>query len=374
MLRPSVTKNHSYNGIDSMIVRAIAIFFLALLPCSFSALASDTTPTAGTTTSTASITARSHVAQVVDLFPNDIETLAVIRKPWVIPDNRPDPRVASNGFAGRSRDLQLSFVLDRDYLWEKISGNTVSIWVEGARHFRLPGINSVQPVIHDGCQVFVFKEDIPDALRNLFRALRGARGRRHMVGEIEVLEYVPRSLRLMPQGFSFWLASPNSKTLLIASDLSFLRSMLETKSASFKPSFPDSLPYWRYIDTNATAWGIRNYRNDFGETDISDARWHSDRDSPPGVSTGFVFQLNENHGEVVWFNCDHGMTDTLTKSVRARVSSNIAECRIQRDDGRLRVIVRWPEPKNEAQIETRRRIRNRIGSWLLWHLGHAAVV
>lgn len=116
--------------------------------------------------------------------------------------NEAPGKAETRSFGEVVRDSRFQFVLDREGMWKRIGGETVRFWLDGSRRFRFPGISSVQPLICDSCQVFVFSKSVPQKLESLLKAAKDARrGIRHVIRGYSVAEYLPESLRKSPQGF-----------------------------------------------------------------------------------------------------------------------------------------------------------------------------
>ena len=144
----------------------------------------------------------SEIVKVARWLPRDTEALTVISTPWTIPAMKPQGRPNARSFREVVRDSRLQYVLDREGMWKRIGGETVRFWLDGSRRFRFPGISSVQPLICDSCQVFVFSKSVPQKLDSLLKAAKDARGgTRHVIRGYSVAEYLPESLRKSPQGF-----------------------------------------------------------------------------------------------------------------------------------------------------------------------------
>lgn len=320
------------------------------------------------------ITARSQIEPYVNWLPGETESLVVLREDYTIPERRP---VGRDGvaFSVVKREGLIDFLLDRPGTRQILSGKTIKLWIEGRRQFRLPGLSPIEGVINDGCHILVFADDIRNTCQWLMKRLKQTGGTQHDINGQSVVEYIPRSLRRHPHGFSYWITSPKPDVLLIATHPGFLSELLAKVVKPDKTAFPATLPEWQSISPDAAIWGIRRYPERFGESDISDVRW-PDR-GVTGDAAGFVFSIDEDadRATIIWFACDDVIVKRLRKSLRKRLSEDDTECAIRSEtNGTVRIAIEWPDEAKKANDSDRLRIRANLASWLHWYLGHAAVL
>lgn len=318
------------------------------------------------------VTARSQIEPFVNWFPADTESLVVLREDYCIPAKRPTDNDAK--FSISIREKLIDFLLDRPSTRQILSGRTIKLWIEGGRHFRLPGLSHIEGVIFDGCHVMVFTENVGNASKRLMDRLKLTGGTRHDFNGLSVVEYVPRYLKLQPHGFSYWIMSPQPDVLLIATHPEFLREMLVKVMKPDNTAFPHTLAEWKYVNPDAAIWGIRRYPKNFGKLDLSDVRLPED--GVTGNTSGFAFSIDEgaDRARIVWFSCDATIVQRLNKSFQTRVSDDESGCTFQSStDGTVTISIEWPNEAKNADASSRRRIRAKMSGWLQWYLGYAAV-
>lgn len=354
-----------------------ALITLIVAPPSLLAIDADSKQT----TNDVRITARSQAEPYIDWFPEESETLTVLHSQYRIPAEYPTSNMRS--FSVRMRENMMGVIFAGE-LRQLLAGKTVEMTIEAACRFRIPVVDPpITPLIYDGCCIFVFDPNSPLDEQEILSVLEKSgvkRGRRkrawkHTVEGRDVLEYHP--LKYNPERFnrsappfSYWIALPAPNLLVIATHESFVQTVLKRIGCKpTQPAFARNLDEWKHIEASAEQWGIRHFRTDIGESDLSDLRrpWGND---PEGTASGIAWQINTSarQARITVLGCDDLMIRRLTFGARNAVDQEASV--VVGANGTLQIDINW---SNQPQGQMKR-IEGRLSNWLQHILGYAVVL
>lgn len=208
------------------------------------------------------------VDQAIRWLPDDTETIIVSRGPLDLatverildppePIRPPDaPPVPKLDFRQLSLiDSTWMFHLAGHSFLRNLLQQRVRCVATAGREFGPPFIGGQSTF--EGCQLILFENAVPDV------GVRPARG--ETIG-VEIIEN-NRIVRVdtkwggRDDPVSVYYAKPRSTVLIAATNVDFLRTMLQRMA---KPTGPRSplldFPEWKHVDTRAPVWGIRHRR------------------------------------------------------------------------------------------------------------------
>lgn len=137
---------------------------------------------------------------------------------------------------------------------KELQTQTILLSMEGSRKPRSPKGFGMTP--YEGCSILVFKANARKPLASVFKALSAkARDKINVAGH-RVLVYENKQEQDI---WKRYVACPSKNVLLVATDRSFLESVLSRMRQ--KPSvraLPASLPQWKFVDQKAQYWAVRN--------------------------------------------------------------------------------------------------------------------
>lgn len=318
-------------------------------------------------------TVREQAQPYIDWFPENTETLLVVRRPYKIPDEYVRKAAARPAYATLQESL-IRAVFEGTSR-KLVAGRTIVLWVEALRNFHAPKVDleiPIAPIVYEGCNVIVFEKPVDTAefTKRLVRYVRRYERRdgKKYARETEiaghaVLEYLPRQLQQGPLGYSYWLTFLDARTLVVATSSSFLKTTLKQDVVNDGP-FPEELAAWRHIGSGSSVWGIRKFSGPPKVSDPTDPR-HEWGDDPKARCSGIVFDLDSKPGEshVVFWGIDELM-QKRAKYACDRI--NDAPIFQETRPGVLSIRFLW--------FEDARKVQGRVFSWLKRLLGHAAIV
>lgn len=133
--------------------------------------------------------------------------------------------------------------------------------LHSARSFSSSNIDTCGVGTADAIDIAVFPKGVQGRLDAAFSKLRQRKAPMQVVKGVEVfrgkdMAYMGQSV-LSNCGF---FCQPVEGVLLFTSDLISLTEVLERlRTQPDSRAFPDTLPEWTYVDTNAEVWGLRHY-------------------------------------------------------------------------------------------------------------------
>ncbi len=140
---------------------------------------------------------------------------------------------------------------------ENISKHKVRLVVAGARRFGVPVIGRAST--YEGCELILFDTAVCDV------GIQAKPKERLSIEQMENNRVVRIDTDVewgdKDEKISIWYAKPKPNILIAATHAGFLRTMLQRVAhlpAARTPLL--DFPEWRYVDTQASAWGIRHRR------------------------------------------------------------------------------------------------------------------
>ncbi|MBI3652648.1 MAG: hypothetical protein HY231_16625 [Acidobacteria bacterium] len=184
-------------------------------------------------------------------LPVDTETVMVAKGPITIASSEPEKFI---DFTQRIAYGSIDWVNKGD-LKRQLEGKKILLSLEGCRKFRSPKSLGSSP--YEGCQIIIFDNDFSTARNSIIHSLEVSAKAVLKIGEFKVSVFEEK---LESDIWEFYLVSPKSDILLLATDQSYLTEVLNRmKGKKEIRALPDSLKEWKYVDTNAQYWAIRHY-------------------------------------------------------------------------------------------------------------------
>jgi hypothetical protein len=215
-------------------------------------------------------------------LPPDTETMFVARGPMTISTAQP---IDFNDFLPHLLSPGVDFI-NKGKLLRQLSGQKLLFYVEGCRKFRSPKSLGLAPF--EGCYIMTFGQEFSLRREEIVQSLE-----KDAKEVIKINEYKASLFETMQESdlWKFYVVSPKSDTLLIATDLNYLTETLQRlKVKGEKRALPESLPEWKQVDTTAQFWAIRHYDKSNAATDptspLADQR--TGANAPDALATGIV--------------------------------------------------------------------------------------
>src|SRR5579864_575798 len=243
----SVSRTHSRLVVK--LLRTIVFLFLCTIPCV-------------SQTRTTQHQLGSHqpaLKEVLSWLPDDTETVIGSNGPFPVPDldtlagnDTQQTELPSAELELRMRAFPLGlFGLKNGGLQKAVKGKSVAVAVEGSRHFRPPA--ALGEMRYEGCEIVVF--DLAIILgRDSFmkNAANSAVRFEDMAGlKVAVFEEPMEDDR-----WTTFVAFPRLNIVVVATEANYLRAVLARMGGASGPrALPESLPEWKYVNTQAPAWG-----------------------------------------------------------------------------------------------------------------------
>jgi hypothetical protein len=147
----------------------------------------------------------------------------------------------------------------------KLRGVSVKASVEGSRHFRPPsGLGQMR---YEGATIFVFDKPLGAHGSAVMSELKkSAEG----VISIEGLEVAQMREKFENDVWTSYITIARPDILILATDRQYLAEVLRRRVKREGPrALPDTLPEWRWVNTDAPFWALRHYRRDHPDQDPS---------------------------------------------------------------------------------------------------------
>jgi hypothetical protein len=241
------------------------------------------------------------VDDVLWWLPEDTQTVIVSQGPFKVdlrdPHERADP-------VDDVRSLQLIIcgipaLRLPPALTKRLSDRTITLAVEGSRHFRGPKGLGLMPF--EGAQILVFQDDLGADGKPLMNSwLKGAT-------KIETISGIPVLMgeeQWERDHWSLYLAQPKPNILIGATNRDYLQTVLDrmVKRAAVRALSPN-LPEWRHLDPTAKVWAIRHYDRKDAEADPSSPfGGKKEANEPDDEAVGLVFWTDPHDGGSVKVN------------------------------------------------------------------------
>jgi hypothetical protein len=265
--------------------------------------------------------------QVLTWLPADTETISVARGPftleapprqdWTPQTWDPNRVVPDSQLAQMFEGVPLLLLnFKNGSLFNRLQGKRVALAVEGSRHFRAPAGLGMGPF--EGCTIVVFDDDLGDDASSLISETRKAALRVEEIQEQKVSIFQEKSEENV---WTMFVAFPNRKTVLVASDRNYLIEVLtRLHGGTGKLALPNDLPEWKYVDTKSQFWGLRHYDWNQAKTDPTlpfGGRKSADESVEKAIGITFVFDPSRGKTALITYLSGD-------KSNSGRVSSLLA--------------------------------------------------
>jgi hypothetical protein len=241
--------------------------------------------------------------EVLSWLPEDTETMTVARGPFVLPpiqfrsDRGEDSPITDLDLAESFQTLPLSLLGFKDrLLLPQLQGKQVLLAIHGARHFRTPsGLGEMR---YEGCAIAVFADDLTENMDSFIKKNQKS------VSRVERIEDQTSAVfreELENDTWTFFLAFPNKRTIVVATNRDYLKEVLaRVRGKQGNRALPKDLPEWGFVDTGVRFWGLRHFDRGQGRMDPSSpfgAHVFSKR--PDQQAIGLTFAFDQGKGKVV---------------------------------------------------------------------------
>lgn len=234
---------------------------------------------------TSEVAVKADVKKALQWFPADTETIAVARGFTL----RPSPSeedgeavvrplldsiqwITAFGFYSVQEAKSVDFFQDL----------RVRVGIQGARKFRIT--KGFGMVLFDGASILFIEEGQKEERdRMLSEIARSA----SEVLEIEGVKVLRFEEEMEEDIWSFYLASPDEETLIMATNEVYLNQTLSNrKNPSETRALPQSLPEWQFVDSSAPFWAIHHFSQ--VEVDKNPTSPYTDNASGMSADSGAV--------------------------------------------------------------------------------------
>jgi hypothetical protein len=210
--------------------------------------------------------------QVLSWLPVDTETLLGANGPFVW-----DPKALSNDPPSQERltptELEMQsrmFPLTllnfkNGGLGEFIKDKTLSLAIEGSRHFRPPG--GLGLMRYEGCLVMIFVPTVSLDGAAFMRTAANSAVRFEERNGTRVAVFEERSEN---DTWTTFVGFPRRNVAIVATNLDYLVGLLDRmRGTPATRALPPNLSEWKHVDTKAPVWGVRHYQKQGAELDPS---------------------------------------------------------------------------------------------------------
>ncbi|WP_417386752.1 hypothetical protein [Gimesia sp.] len=299
------------------------------------------------------------VREIVEWLPSDSESLIVSQGPITFKK----ATFPTYSFLESIRVAPYSLIMSfqNEALYELLQGQKITLAVEGSRRFRSPVSLGLLP--YEGCQVLMFD---PGAHQSVAEAFQICLQRARRTISIEKLKVAVFTDRREQDDWTLYLAQPRAGILLCATNQDYLEETLKRmQSQQPKRAFPDTLEEWKYLNTEASVWGLRHFSAKFSKTDPT---------SPFDEGSGGVLPDKDAIGFVYWFDPQQDQIARAVYLSKSKKAAEIVQLRWQYEEEKLNPIIREREP---GILEIAEPVDGDPEEWyyfymiLMCHLGHA---
>ena len=205
---------------------------------------------------------------LLNWLPEDTETIIVAPLGFEIPKEEPKEKPKSDynelDFTHLAPSMPAGRVMDfKDgFLGKQLAGQNVLCVVEGSRRFTKPEEFGLMP--YEGCHILQFDRDADAHLKKIIKACQDKATKHIELDGVQVSVFVEDAT------WSHFVCRPRPGILICATNQSYLEETL--KRIDRKPgtrALPDDRPEWKHVDTKAHVWGIRHYREEFAQEDLT---------------------------------------------------------------------------------------------------------
>jgi hypothetical protein len=240
--------------------------------------------------------------EVLSWLPEDTETISVGRGPFIFPpiqsrlDEDENRSITDQELAESFETLPLSLFGFKDgLLLPRLKGKQILLAIEGARHFRPTAGFGQMP--YEGCAVAVFADDFNDDMDSFVKENRKSVLR---VERIEGQSSAVVREKLEHDTWTFFVAFPNKRTLVVATNRDYLKEVLSRlQGKKGNRALPSDLPEWKFVDTELRFWGLRHFDKSQANMDpTSPFGAHMIANEPDPEAIGLTFAFDQGRGRV----------------------------------------------------------------------------
>jgi hypothetical protein len=246
--------SHTHSRLVVKSSRTIAVLFLCTVPCVSQTRAKQPQPGSKQTA----------LKEVLSWLPDDTETVIGANGPFPVPDldTQAGKDTQQTELPATELELQMRafplglFGFKNGGLQTDLKGKSVSLAVEGSRHFRPP--TALGEMRYEGCEIVVFGPATPLDHNSFMKNAANSAIRFEKIRGVSVAVFQEQQENDV---WTTFVAFPRSNIVLVATDANYLRAILARMSGASGPrALPETLPEWKYVNTQAPAWGMRHYQ------------------------------------------------------------------------------------------------------------------
>ena len=192
---------------------------------------------------------------------------------------------------------------------KRFEGKRVALAVHSSRHFRAPAGLGMGPF--EGCEIVILADDLDEKNAIMSQTRKSAL----QIEEIEGQKVSIFKEKLEEDVWTSYVAFPNSRVVLVASDREFLAEVLRRMhDRTGKRALPADLPEWKFIDTRSRFWGLRHYDRSQGKFDpTSPIGGRKSASEPDDQAIGLTFGFEPNGSRlatITYLSGDRGTPGT----------------------------------------------------------------
>jgi hypothetical protein len=132
---------------------------------------------------------------------------------------------------------------------------TVTLAIEGSRHFRSP--THLGPMLFEGCEIAVFARDVSPRRDSFMKHVKESGAE---IQQIEGSAVAELKVGIEDDTWNILVAFPKPRVVLVATNSGYLREVLRRMRGGTGPrALPDSLPEWKYVSTSGPLWALRHF-------------------------------------------------------------------------------------------------------------------
>jgi hypothetical protein len=205
------------------------------------------------------------VNEVISWLPADTETIFVASTQFVMP-----PFKQPETEQGNEPSLQeLLRPLDRfetkkGLLQNYLKGERIELTVEGSRHFS-PPVGSFGAMPYEGCEIAVLAKATSGRETSFMKAAGSAALRTDGIAGQNVVVFREK---IDDETWTTFVSFPRPDLVLACTNRDYLTEVLHRIGGKGGiRALPDTLAEWKFVNTNASCWGLRHYDKTQAERD-----------------------------------------------------------------------------------------------------------
>jgi len=213
---------------------------------------------------TASSPSRELIQQMLSWFPADTETVIGATGPLLMPNmsKAPDGLLSIEYSADEVRDtFKECSLLELLQLINNFKDEPIVAAIEGSRNFSPP--SGLGMAMFQGAVIAVFSDDITTRASAFLRDSAPTIIRTERIQGQNVTVFKQKSEEDV---WTTYVAFPKPNMAVVATDEGYLQAVLtRINGKQGERALPETLPEWKYVNTQAQFWAVRHFQNSGGK-------------------------------------------------------------------------------------------------------------